>query len=420
MADPSGNDPKSRPLAESSAGAAPGSEPPASPRADVWRDVVLACVLIAAVVFGLPWADWRDALGPGAPESASLKDRDADASAGANDEPAENALPAPPVERAPEFDVVRATGEETTLVAGRAAANAEVRVVVDGITRGRGRADADGNFVIFAAVQPGDEPQVMWLMAASGGDMPLTSAESVVIAPGRTEDAGEDPPVAGAGGHEVASAQPPEADRGADTAATDADPEPRSETEAAQAVILEDDGAAQLMAPPPLADETAVQIDTLSYGAEGAVILSGRAQPGFGLSVTLDGEELAAPDVAQEGPRAGEWEAALSDVAPGRYRLSVTATGPDGSSAGSVEIPFSRERPDAVSEALDDAGAKAVTVQPGMTLWAIARDAYGDGTRYVTVFGANRGRIEDPDLIYPGQIFDLPAPGDTAAPAAVD
>ena len=51
---------------------------------------------------------------------------------------------------------------------------------------------------------------------------------------------------------------------------------------------------------------------------------------------------------------------------------------------------------------------KAITVQRGATLWAIARERYGDGQLYVRVFEANRSAIRDPDLIYPGQIFDLP------------
>ena len=42
------------------------------------------------------------------------------------------------------------------------------------------------------------------------------------------------------------------------------------------------------------------------------------------------------------------------------------------------------------------------------TLWGIARDNYGEGILYVRVFEANRGAIRDPDLIYPGQVFDLP------------
>ena len=49
------------------------------------------------------------------------------------------------------------------------------------------------------------------------------------------------------------------------------------------------------------------------------------------------------------------------------------------------------------------------TVQPGNTLWAIARDRYGEPLMYVQVFEINRDRIRDPDLIYPGQVFVLPA-----------
>ena len=48
-------------------------------------------------------------------------------------------------------------------------------------------------------------------------------------------------------------------------------------------------------------------------------------------------------------------------------------------------------------------------MQPGATLWAIARERYGDGMRYVSVYESNRSQITDPDLIYPGQVFDLPA-----------
>ncbi|WP_255552291.1 LysM peptidoglycan-binding domain-containing protein [Maritimibacter dapengensis] len=50
----------------------------------------------------------------------------------------------------------------------------------------------------------------------------------------------------------------------------------------------------------------------------------------------------------------------------------------------------------------------AITVQPGSTLWAIARARYGEGLLYVEVFEANKDQIRDPDLIYPGQVFDLP------------
>lgn len=67
------------------------------------------------------------------------------------------------------------------------------------------------------------------------------------------------------------------------------------------------------------------------------------------------------------------------------------------------------EAPEAPEKPGSDPIIAAVTVQPGSTLWAIARDRYGEGILYVQVFEANRDKIRDPDLIYPGQVFDLPA-----------
>lgn len=49
-----------------------------------------------------------------------------------------------------------------------------------------------------------------------------------------------------------------------------------------------------------------------------------------------------------------------------------------------------------------------ITVQPGFTLWGIAEQSLGDGVAYVQVFEANKDKIRDPDLIYPGQVFTIP------------
>ena len=56
-----------------------------------------------------------------------------------------------------------------------------------------------------------------------------------------------------------------------------------------------------------------------------------------------------------------------------------------------------------------------VVVQPGNSLWRIARRVYGEGPRYTVIYQANQEQIRDPDLIYPGQIFTVPAAGGTAA-----
>ena len=70
-----------------------------------------------------------------------------------------------------------------------------------------------------------------------------------------------------------------------------------------------------------------------------------------------------------------------------------------------AEIAPENSWPDAPRDA---SGAVTATVVPGSTLWAIASETYGDGVLYVRVFEANRDKIRNPDLIYPGQIFDLP------------
>ena len=47
-------------------------------------------------------------------------------------------------------------------------------------------------------------------------------------------------------------------------------------------------------------------------------------------------------------------------------------------------------------------------VQPGNSLWRLARQTYGSGLRYTEIYEANKDQIRDPDLIYPGQVFVLP------------
>lgn len=49
------------------------------------------------------------------------------------------------------------------------------------------------------------------------------------------------------------------------------------------------------------------------------------------------------------------------------------------------------------------------TVQAGDTLSHIARRHYGKASRWRAIFEANRDRIDDPDLIRPGQVLVIPA-----------
>ncbi|WP_034266587.1 LysM peptidoglycan-binding domain-containing protein [Actinospica robiniae] len=68
-------------------------------------------------------------------------------------------------------------------------------------------------------------------------------------------------------------------------------------------------------------------------------------------------------------------------------------------------------------------GAGAHTVQEGETLWAIAKDAYGEGQDWPEIYDANLGRTEqggdvlaNPELIQPGWTLTVPRTGVTMPP----
>jgi nucleoid-associated protein YgaU len=51
---------------------------------------------------------------------------------------------------------------------------------------------------------------------------------------------------------------------------------------------------------------------------------------------------------------------------------------------------------------------KFQTVEKGDTLWAVAKKAYGNGSKYNAIFEANKPMLSHPDKIYPGQVLRIP------------
>lgn len=51
---------------------------------------------------------------------------------------------------------------------------------------------------------------------------------------------------------------------------------------------------------------------------------------------------------------------------------------------------------------------RTYTVVRGDTLWGIATRYYGNGSKYPVIFNANRDKISNPNLIYPGQVLKIP------------
>ena len=114
------------------------------------------------------------------------------------------------------------------------------------------------------------------------------------------------------------------------------------------------------------------------------------------------------PETAQTDTALSEPVAELVIAAPAATEpvaAPVQTAEPPPDVAAAPVVP----KPAADPAATPPAAPLTITVQPGYTLWGIARDNMGEGVMYVQVYKANRDKIRDPDLIYPGQVFMMPA-----------
>ena len=171
-------------------------------------------------------------------------------------------------------------------------------------------------------------------------------------------------------------------------------------------VVADSDGVKVLQDDQVTKDQLA--LDSIAYDPLGNVTLSGRSNPDGLVRFYVNNEAISAAKTDDTG----YWETDLSDVIPGTYTLRIDELGSRGDVVSRLESPFKREDRQKLAALIAPSSSPVriniVTVQPGNTLWAIARKRYGDGLLYVRVFEANRDKIKDPDLIYPGQLFDLP------------
>lgn len=432
---------------------------------------IAVVVLAGAVLAGAGWFGWQVLRPPAEPvavsepqstepmtESAAsgtetVAEPDAAPETVAVADPAPVETPEPPAPVAPLIDTWRVASDGEAVVSGTAAPGSMVAVVVDDTVVASGEATGTGEFAILFTLPPNDNPSLMWLSTTLGDQPPVLSAEMVALGPiegPKTEVAAEATP--GASEETVAMAEEPAA------------PSALLLTEEG-AVVLQEPAQPEV---PPM---STVMIDTIAYTPEGEVQVGGRGAAGAGLRLYLDNAEkmtlqipatglwsttlpdtppgvytlradqldatgkvtsrfetpfkretieaLAAAQGAPAEAAAPETDAVAptQPAMPEAIEPSQTAE-PDATAApaATAELDQPAETPaapEAPAAAQADAVAAApapvtVTVQPGFTLWGIAQERYGDGVFYVQVFEANRDKIKDPDLIYPGQVFSVP------------
>ncbi|MEX0694953.1 MAG: LysM peptidoglycan-binding domain-containing protein [Rhodospirillales bacterium] len=324
--------------------------------------VVLGLAAIAAAI-GLNEFTWREDITAGNEQSEPASKPSADTETKAEQE---QTTPS----NVPSFDVVRVNPEGDTVIAGKAPPGSEVRILEGDTIIGTVQADDRGEWV-FVPGKPLDTGSRRLSLSATlkNGDV-IASAEDVVIAVPDRQAQSE-------------SGQPRNAlilkfPKNAKSPTT---------------IIQNPSG-------PTDRSQYPLTIDTLDYDAKGQVIVGGGAPAGSIVQLYLDGDLLARVNTDAEG----QWIVRPEQlIPPGLYTLRADQVGDDGKVIARVEYPFSR-----AEDIKTMAEGTYVLVQPGNSLWRIARRVYGSGFSYTQIFEANKGRIIDPDMIFPGQVFEIP------------
>lgn len=302
--------------------------------------------------------------------------------------------PAVPPTAAPSFDIVRVERDGRAVIAGRAPPGAIVELKTGNRVIDRVLANRQGEWVAVPALALAPGTRELSLAARVEGQPVVPSEDVVVIA------VPEPPPPQPA---PVAASEPPPP-QPAEVATATPPAEPL-------AVLLPADGRGGgrvLQAPGRISNDGLLALMVLDYDEAGRIQLTGEAPPGVPVRIYVDnqpaGEVVVAPS--------GQWTTVLErQLEPGDYTLRLDQLDATGKPVARLETPFTRA---SQLPAAGEVEVDYVIVQPGNSLWRIARRLLGSGVKYVHIYEANQGQIRDPDLIYPGQVFEIP-PGSGAA-----
>ena len=350
-----------------------------------------------------------------------------------------------PAAVSPSFDVMRLDPDGAAVVAGQVASGAKVSILVDGAEVATAAADDTGKFVAMFDLPAADAGRLMTMVATLSDGTKVESDASVALA-ATTAPAAE------------ATAQAETTDAQAGTTAV-------AVTEEGAKVLQTDTNVAAEVA-------TNVTIDTIAYPTPETVQFGGRGTVGNFIRLYLDNAPLGDPatvgadgtwNLTQTGIapkiytlRADEVDgagtvisryetpfkretpealaaangtaAAAAETAAPVAETAAPAPAADGAATTDTATDTDTASTDTTAQATTEAAPAAkvatatetapetatpaasvtVTVQPGFTLWGIAKRQLGQGIMYVQVYEANKDKIKDPDLIYPGQVFTLP------------
>ncbi|WP_327071864.1 LysM peptidoglycan-binding domain-containing protein [Kitasatospora sp. NBC_01302] len=174
------------------------------------------------------------------------------------------------------------------------------------------------------------------------------------------------------------------------------------------------------------AGPTAAAAPTTATGASTVTVQSATETP-WSVAVRTLGDGNRWPDIAA-------LNAGLNLLTPTQHLpqgtvLTLPADAHPSPAASSTQLAATQatghDAGPAASAAPAPAAPQTVTVRQGDSLTAIAQQHLGDGNQWPALWAANRGeqlpdggRFTDPDLVYPGQVLDLPAQAAPSTPPA--
>ena len=305
------------------------------------------------------------------------------------------------------FDIVQLSATGPSVIAGRGEPNCVITVLDGGQAIGEVTADRRGEWVLLPEKPLPPGSRELSLSQVCGDGLSLLSPHVVVLV---VPEPGED--IGGRPTKQSASPLAVKVERGGGGPAVVLQapnpPVPTKKVVVGELAVVDEPltpgGLDPAQVYDPMVRQSAggmpISLDAVNYTDQGDVVVAGRAPPGARLRVYLDNRAIG--EAESDGD--GRWSLTpVRPIAPGFYLLRVDQIDQEGMVVARVELPFLRAEP--LTEMPD--GTVAV-VQPGNSLWRIARRVYGKGMQYAIIYQANAKQIRDPDLIYPGQIFVLP------------
>ena len=298
----------------------------------------------------------------------------------------------------PSFDIVRIAKDRTAVIAGRAPAGSTVRLSLGGKVLAEAPTSQRGEWVaVIDRPLPSGQAELDLVAIMPDGRTYASEAVVALMVPGPKKPKPPASKTASVAGGAAKAAKPEKAE------------EAREKQQTALAVLRpkKGDAPAQLLQKPEPKKGSSgnkLSVDTVEYDDKGNVVVSGSAPKGAKVRTYVDNKPVGVAKADQE--KAWRLKPKV-EVAPGSHTLRVDQVDEGGRVVRRIELPFVRV---AAAEVLATTTARfRVIVQPGNSLWRIARRVYGSGNRYTVIYQANDGQIRNPNMIFPGQGFNLPA-----------